>query len=101
MPLYQRVWVNFTQEGRLIGLVEEGAVIRLSAPLPLDRQTILTIERNDDETMYLPARVVRSFVRADGATGRTEHYLALEFLEPLATVGPFTDAPRSIHVAHA
>lgn len=76
-----RVRVNVTHDARLIGLVEEGAVVELSVAMPLDRQTTLTIETPDGETTYLSAVVVRSFVRTGAPSGRPEHYLALEFLD--------------------
>lgn len=82
-----RVRVNVTHEGRLIALLEEGAVVELSVSLPLDRQTTLTVE-TDGETIHLRARVVRSFVRTGSLSG-PEHYLALEFLDVFSAVGVY------------
>jgi hypothetical protein len=77
-----RVRVNVTCAGTLIALNEASAIVELSQPQSPDRQTTLAIEAAEGDTIYIPARVVRTEPNARSTASRPAHYVFMEFLEP-------------------
>lgn len=76
-----RVRLNITCVGTLIALHEKGAVVRLPSPQTPHRQTTLAIEHDRGDTVYVPAKVVRTEPHAVSADTRPEHQVVVEFLE--------------------
>ena len=77
----RRVRINVTCSGILIALSEDGAIVQLPTPQPPHRQTTLAIEYEDGETVYIPARIVRTEPQTPSAPARPEHHVVVEFLE--------------------
>ncbi|MBI3046867.1 MAG: PilZ domain-containing protein [Acidobacteria bacterium] len=75
-----RVRVNVTCAGTLVALSESGAVIRLPKPQRPDQQTTIAIEDYASDTIYIPARVVRTEPCTPPAAARAEHHVFVEFL---------------------
>ena len=76
----RHVRVNVYHAGLLIGLSEDGAIVQIPGRLPVDRQTTLSIDAPDGETLHLRAGVVRcdDDTQASGKGGY--HIVALQFL---------------------
>lgn len=75
------VRVNVTCKGVLVALDERGAIVQLATAQRPDRQTTLAIEDFAGETLYLPARIVRTEPDAQPSVARREHYVSMEFFE--------------------
>jgi hypothetical protein len=76
-----RVRLNVTCKGILIALHERGAVVQLPTAQRAERQTTLAIEdHHRGETVYIPARVVRTEPHTPSPTG-PQHHVFVEFLE--------------------
>jgi hypothetical protein len=76
-----RVRLNVTCEGPLLALSEDGAVLHLPAAQPAHRQATLAIETRNHQTLQLPARVIQSIPQSTGGSARSDHQVAIEFLE--------------------
>lgn len=74
-----RVRVNVTCAGTLLALSEYGAIVQLPTAQRPQRQTTLAIEDESGETVYIPARVVRTEPDAELTFQPAEHHVAMEF----------------------
>jgi hypothetical protein len=76
-----RVRLNVTCKGILIALHERGAVVQLPTAQRAERQTTLAIEDHRGETVYIPARVVRTEPHTPSPATGPQHHVFVEFLE--------------------
>ena len=74
------VRLNVTSTGTLIALTDTRAVVQLAAFQSPNRQTTLTIDRDDAETLHLAARVTRTVPYVPAGASRWQHHVLLEFM---------------------
>lgn len=74
-----RVRVNVTCAGTLLALNERGAIVQVATAQRPQRQTTIAIEDEAGDTLYIPARVVRTEVDTQRTFQPPEHYVAMEF----------------------
>ena len=76
-----RVYINVACEGTLLDLNETSDLMRIPSAPPTDRQMTVVINSAEDETLYLPGRVVLSIPQTwEPGLAHKEHHVVVEFV---------------------